>query len=325
MHVDGERPGQGVVEATMRAILAVAILASGCRAPSPEPGEETRPFRPDEAARTAHGGAQTVAAGPGAPAADFPLRVYEPPFPGDHEYSGVTWNEIFAEPGESFEAYISGYGWGTALRSIRLYPLGKPSKRLRAALDLARDYLAIAFSSEVTVMDPLDPPSGAYNSHFGQYDANTVLNGMMYHDDIDRASHLNLAVTETDMFAGRLNFVFGYADYVSHVGIVSLSRLGGRRDQALFDRRLLKLVRHEIGHMYGMAHCTNPACVMRGANSRAEADSTPLSLCPACAAKLAYRLGDDGEARNAALDAFYRARFAAFLATRLKPPVVRGD
>jgi archaemetzincin len=127
------------------------------------------------------------------------------------------------------------------------------------------------------------------------------------------------------MYAGRLNFVFGYADYVNHVGIVSLARLGGRKDPSLFARRLLKLVRHEIGHMYGMAHCTNASCVMRGANSRVEADSTPLSLCPSCAAKLAYRIGDDGKARNTALEAFYRKHFEDFLEKRLQGPVVRGD
>jgi archaemetzincin len=188
-----------------------------------------------------------------------------------------------------------------------------------------REFIAIAFSSEVVVEEPLDPPTGAYNTHFDQYDANTVLNGMMYDDEIDRVHCLNVAVTETDMYAGRLNFVFGYADYVNHVGIVSLARLGGRKDPSLFARRLLKLARHEIGHMYGMAHCTSPSCVMRGANSRAEADSTPLSLCPSCAAKLAYRLGDDGKERNKALEAFYRAHFADFLEKRLLGPVVRGN
>ncbi len=318
-----------VVHPMMRALALLALAGllgpAGCRPGTPEADrQEPEPARP-EPLRRSHGGQQTVAPTEGQAAADFALRVYEPVFPGDHDYEGVGWNDIFAEPGESFEAYISGYRWGTAIRSVRIYPLGAPTRTLEEATRLMREFLSIAFSSEVIVQDALNPPTGAYNSHFDQYDANTVLNGMMYNEDIDRIHHLNVAVTETDMYAGRLNFVFGYADYVNHVGIVSLARLGGRKDPSLFARRLLKLVRHEIGHMYGMAHCTHRTCVMRGANSRAEADSTPLSFCPSCAAKLAYRLGDDGKERNKALEAFYRTHFEDFLEKRLQGPVVRGD
>lgn len=305
--------------------LALVTAGLGCRPGRPDVDEEGPTARPSEAARHPHGGEQTVAPGARGAPADFPLRVYEPVFPGDHDYQGITWNELFKEPGESFEAYISGYKWGTAIRSIRIYPLGPKTRTLGDAVELAATFLGTAFSSTVTVMDPLDPPTGAYNTHFDQYDANTVLNGMMYNEEIDRIDHLNMAITDTDMYAGRLNFVFGYADYVNHVGIISLARLGGRKDPSLFQRRLLKLVRHEIGHMYGMAHCTHQSCVMRGANSRAEADSTPLSLCPSCAAKLAYRLGDDGKERNKALEAFYRTHFSDFLESRLMGPVVRGD
>lgn len=322
-----QRPARAVYT-VMRALAFLALAAltglAGCRTQAHPPGQESAPSRPGSS-RHPHGGEQTVAPSPGSPPADFALRVYEPVFPGDHEHKGVGWNDIFAEPGESFEAYISGYKWGTAIRSVHIYPLGTPCKRLEEATSLMREFIAIAFSSEVVVEEPLDPPTGAYNSHFDQYDANTVLNGMMYNDRIDKVHCLNVAVTETDMYAGRLNFVFGYADYVNHVGIVSLARLGGRKDHSLFARRLLKLARHEIGHMYGMAHCTNPSCVMRGANSRAEADSTPLNLCPSCAAKLAYRLGDDGKERNKALEAFYRKHFSDFLEQRLLGPVVRGN
>ena len=115
------------------------------------------------------------------------------------------------------------------------------------------------------------------------------------------------------------------ADYVHHVGVISLSRLGGGPDGSLFARRLLKLARHEVGHMYGMAHCTEPSCIMRGANTREEADSIPLHMCPSCAAKLAWRIGDDGGQRNAALAAFYRAHFLRFLEKRLLGPPARVD
>jgi len=125
---------------------------------------------------------------------------------------------------------------------------------------------------------------------------------------IHRDGNLNLVVTRSDLYAGKLGYVFGYADYVSHVSVLSTRRLRSG-DAGLFLRRLLKIARHEIGHMHGLAHCAYPACVMRGIDSLEELDSHTLSLCPVCAAKLAWRMGDDGRARAAALERFYAGGF----------------
>lgn len=262
---------------------------------------------------------------PGPTDEDYPLRVFEPVFPGEHEYEGVSWNDLVHEPGESFEAYRYGYKRGTALRTIRLWPMEKPAKKTRQCLDLAREFLEIAFSSEVTVMDPLETPPGSFNHAFEQYDANAVLNGMIRDTAVDHVSELNLAVTVEDLYASRRAYVFGYADYVHHVGVISLNRLGGEHDVSLTQRRLLKLIRHEVSHMYGMAHCIQPSCIMRGASTRDEADSIPLHMCPSCAAKLVWRIGDDGHQRNTALAAFYKAHFAGYLEKRLLGPPLRGD
>jgi archaemetzincin len=251
--------------------------------------------------------------------------VFEPLFPGDHRYEGVTWNELFDEPGESFAAYMYGYRRGTAVRKIDLWPMGPRDRRMNRALALLEEFLAVAFSAKVRVREGLEPPPGSYNSHHDQYDANAVLNGMIRDPRVDHVSSLNVAVTRGDLYAGRLAFVFGYADYVQHVGVLSIHRLGGSRDGSLFGRRLLKLARHEVGHMFGMAHCTAPSCVMRGANTRAEADSLPLHMCPSCAAKLAWRIGDDGRERSEALARFYSRHFERFLERKLEGPITRGD
>ncbi len=312
----------------MLALAALATLApglAGCGPVGRDPaaGEDRAKAEPR---REPHGGSPIAGATGASPKVEtYSLHVEEPLFPGDFAYTGTTWNEIFGEPGESFGAYVAGYKRATAVRYIRIYPLGTLSKRSRKAMDLAAEYLEIAFSSEVAIMEPLSTMPGSYNSHYGQYDANAILNGMMQGNGVESAYHLNVAVTDTDLYAGKLSFVFGYADYVSHVAVVSLARLVAKKDTPLSERRLLKLLRHEIGHMYGMAHCTHPECIMRGANSREEADSIPLNMCPSCAAKLAFRIGDDGRERNEALAAFYLAHFAPFLEARLLGPVQRSD
>lgn len=304
------------------AVAALVAMSSGCRCEGRDEGGVAS--APGVPVRLPQGGEPTGGEG-GAGGGTYSLRVEEPLFPGDFAFKGTTWNEIFKEPGESFGAYVAGYRRATAVGSIRIYTLGSVSRRNMKAVELAREFLGIAFSSDVEIMPELATPPGAYNSHYGQYDANAILNGMIHGEGVDPVDHLNVAITQSDMYAGGLNFVFGYADYVSHVSVVSLARLATKKDPALFERRLLKLLRHEIGHMYGMAHCTHPECVMRGANSREEADSIPLNMCPSCAAKLAYRIGDDGRERSEALEDFYEAHFRDFLAARILGPIGRSD
>ena len=44
---------------------------------------------------------------------------------------------------------------------------------------------------------------------------------------------------------------------------------------------------HEIGHMFGLAHCIYYECTMNGSNGSFELDYVPnRTLCPICLAKL---------------------------------------
>ncbi len=303
-------------------VTGLCVLAPCCR---PAPESAPAPAGKGHPVREALAGLPAKLAPGAAIETGYPLRVHEPAFPGDHEFTGVTWNELFEEPGESFEAYMYGYKRGTALRSIHIWPLGQGGKRMTQATTLLARFLSVAFTSEVQVEEPIDPLPGSINTHFAQYDANAVLNGLMRDERVDNVNHLNIAIADRDMYAGKLAYVFGYADYVHHVGVLSLARLGDRTDGQAFKRRLLKLARHEVAHMYGMAHCVDPSCVMRGANTQSEADSLPLHMCPSCAAKLAWRIGDDGRERNDALAAFYAEHFHDFLQARLLGPPTRTD
>ena len=62
---------------------------------------------------------------------------------------------------------------------------------------------------------------------------------------------------------------------------------------------------HELGHMFGLAHCTAYRCLMNGSNSLPETDAAPLHLCPVCLRKLQSAVGFEPAARYAALQAFY--------------------
>jgi archaemetzincin len=257
-------------------------------------------------------GLQAAAPGTEARGYEYEKDVTEEAFvPGEFSFTGRSWNEVFDEKGESFAVYRSAYEQGSAVASIRIIPLGFGQGPEAALLVQLRDFLEAAFSSQVTIQKNVKMPEGCYDGERKQYHAGKILSGLMQNPWVHREKNLNLAVVTDDLFAPDLNFVFGYADYVHHISVISLSRLVSK-NRKLTLRRVFKIARHEIGHMYGLVHCTAPLCVMRGVNNLEELDASTLSMCNGCVAKIAWRHGDDGSARSAALKALYIKKFPEF-------------
>lgn len=140
-----------------------------------------------------------------------------------------------------------------------------------------------------------------------------------------------IAVTATDLYPrASWNFVFGQASLSERVGVFSFARyhpsfFGGKpHTDAASQRRVLlrslKVMVHEIGHMFGMHHCTHYSCVMDGSNSMAESDRKPAHLCPVGLHKLYFAHRFDPKKRYRQLAAFYHrvglARQAAWAQER---------
>ncbi|MFT5431510.1 MAG: putative Zn-dependent protease [Myxococcota bacterium] len=89
------------------------------------------------------------------------------------------------------------------------------------------------------------------------------------------------------------NFVFGQASLTGRVDVFSFARLdptfeGKPASRRLLMRRSLAILVHEVGHMFGITHCTHYSCTMNGSNSLDESDRQPLRLCPVCLRKVQW-------------------------------------
>ena len=100
-----------------------------------------------------------------------------------------------------------------------------------------------------------------------------------------------LGVTGVDLTAPGLNFVFGLADRGSRAAVISLARLspefyGQPRNPRRFKARAVIEAVHELGHLLGLGHCSDSACVMFFSNSLADTDRKGPGFCQPCREKL---------------------------------------
>ena len=75
--------------------------------------------------------------------------------------------------------------------------------------------------------------------------------------------------------------------------VKGLARRILRRELETFKSRLLKGILHEVGHAFGLEHCSN-ACVMNPPATMEEWDLRPVTFCDSCMEKLRESLGNSG-------------------------------
>ncbi|MCJ7577586.1 MAG: archaemetzincin family Zn-dependent metalloprotease [candidate division Zixibacteria bacterium] len=129
----------------------------------------------------------------------------------------------------------------------------------------------------------------AYNPERKQYYSSAILEKLR--NAGSEAGERVLGLVDIDLYVPDLNFVFGEADVVEKIAVISTKRLrqeyyGLPKDEQLLLDRTLKESVHELGHTYGLGHCPDKSCVMYFSNSLQDTDFKSSSFCESCKSKL---------------------------------------
>ncbi len=181
----------------------------------------------------------------------------------------------------------------TALYVVAVGPV--PPKPLEWIETAAAEW----FPLPVTRLPALPMPERAYDPARGQYHSVEIMKA------VARAAPPKttriLDVTEVDLAIPVLTFLFGQAQLDGPVALLSLCRLrqefyGLPADEALLRERAAKETLHELGHTFGLTHCSDMRCSMSLSTDIALVDAKGGRYCPRCGAHLVRRFAAlDGE------------------------------
>lgn len=160
-------------------------------------------------------------------------------------------------------------------------------------LETMEEFLASSLPLRIERCAPVALPESSYLPKREQYDGSALLRYAL--EQGPPAADRVLLVTELDLCIPMLTFIFGQAQLDGRAAIVSLARLrpefdGLPPDPALTRERLCKEALHELGHTFGLTHCTDPECAMSLSINIANIDRKSADLCRDCAILLIERL-----------------------------------
>jgi archaemetzincin len=168
---------------------------------------------------------------------------------------------------------------------IDLRPFGPIDSVILSGL---REGVHSIFGCPVVIGNQLPIPSEAFSQERNQYLSDIFIERLKTRENV---GELPLGITDVNLFANGLNFVFGQADRQGGAAVISLNLLrqesyGLPPDDILLMQRSVKEAVHEIGHLLGMDHCPDGNCVMHFSNSLLDTDIKGTHFCRRCQPRL---------------------------------------
>jgi len=152
-------------------------------------------------------------------------------------------------------------------------------------LEWLRNEMGDRLMATVRTLSSIPLPPGSFESRRNQYYSTMILKEML--GNVPRDALKLLGVTDKDLCIPILTYVFGEAQVGETAAVVSLARLrqehyGLAPDRPLLLERLRKECLHELGHTFGLFHCTSRECVMYLSNTVVDVDTRGRDFCTGC-------------------------------------------
>ena len=152
-------------------------------------------------------------------------------------------------------------------------------------LEIIVDDVEREFSVPVKTREGYLDLSDYYDPARKQYNGNELLKEIESRFATETSK--TLGIFNVDLYIPILTYIFGQAFLNGRSGIASIYRLsneryGIKKDQTIFIDRIRKEVIHELGHTFGLIHCSNPTCVMRSSTYVEDIDQKKHFLCNKC-------------------------------------------
>jgi archaemetzincin len=124
-----------------------------------------------------------------------------------------------------------------------------------------------------------------FDSGRKQYNGNLLLKEI--EQKFAKEKNKTLGIFNVDLYIPILTYIFGQAYLNGNCGIASIYRLNNDRyglkpDKQIFYSRIRKEIIHELGHTFGLLHCSNPICVMRSSTYVEDIDQKEQQFCTKC-------------------------------------------
>jgi archaemetzincin len=180
------------------------------------------------------------------------------------------------------------------VNDLCLVPIGSVPAE---ALDWIENVTTEWFPLPIRRLPAMPIPQNAYDAKRGQYQSVEIMK--MLAQSAPRDAARVLGITDVDLAIPMLSFLFGQAQFDGPIAVVSLCRLhqefyGLPPQENLLRERTVKEVLHELGHTFGLVHCSQPTCAMSLATHIELVDSKAEQYCTRCGLQLVQRFSREG-------------------------------
>ncbi len=139
---------------------------------------------------------------------------------------------------------------------------------------------------QVDILSGQPIPSSSFYQPRNRYRAEKILSSLdtiipLEYDKIIGVLEKDISTTKGEYYDWG---IFGLGNISDKSCVVSVFRLRAEGvTQALYQERVMKLVIHELGHTFGLYHCSNTSCILTDACGKISTiDSANQSLCDDC-------------------------------------------